>query len=105
MNLIFYLYRSSIKVPAYLSINHVLYRQLGLRRSILPFEVEVMHKYAAQIINKEDFPNPPPGLEIWINGGDFIFDKNGTLLYAFKTEKLSRANVAKDMIEFLKKIQ
>ena len=40
-----------------------------------------------------------------MNSRDFIFDKNGTLLYAFKTEKLSRANVAIDMIEFLKKIQ
>ena len=68
-------------------------------------EVEAMQKYATQIINKEEFTYPSPETEVWINGGDFIFDKNGTLLYSFRTEKVSRANVANDMIEFLKKIQ
>lgn len=68
-------------------------------------EVEAMQKYATQIINKEEFKYPSPETEVWINGGDFIFDKNGTLLYAFRTEKTSRANVANDMIELLKKIQ
>lgn len=90
--------------PVLLDPELKLYRQLGLRRSVIKLWQLMLLNCAQREVAKLSDPVPWKGDDVQVMGGDFIADSSGKLLYSYPCKSpVDRPDIA-ELLEVIKSL-
>lgn len=93
-------------VPLLLDSERIIYRHLGLRRSVKQtWRLATMHMYAAEYLAGVPELSSYDGDDLHLMGGDFILGSSGEVLYAYHSEDTRDRPDVSTLLEFVKSIK
>ena len=73
----------NISLPVYLDSNSILFKCLGLSRTVLILDIETAYSFATKIVQNAFIPAYHPGDDLLQLAGDFIATDSCKLVYSY----------------------
>ena len=94
----------NISLPVYLDSNSVLYKCLGLSRTVLILNLKTAYSFATKIVQNAFIPAYYPGDDLLQLAGDFIATNSCELVYSYAGKNQSDRPSMSELQQTLSKI-